>query len=174
MTTAPAPPPDPPHIDDAVSVRQGMHQLGTIVLKRLGEQDGVIAHLSRQVASGTSHLDGRLDALAGGVQLELGGIKGELGEVKAAIVAMGRAIDQLAQREAVTGSYMIQVAGMAGEAKGAATVSRSRRESDPVQRIASGVLVLFIKHGPAWLWRALPLIVAGGMFVLHKLGWLGK
>ena len=172
MTTA-HDPTDPPHIDDAVSVRQAMHQLGTIVLKRLSEQDGTIAHLSRQVSAGTSHIDGRIDAMASGMQLELGGIKGEQAEIKNAIVAMGRAIDQLAQREAVTGSYMIQVAGMAGEAKGAASAAR-HRDSDPVKAIVGGIVTVVVKHAPVWVWRALPLIVAGGMFVLHKLGWLGK
>ena len=113
--------------------------------------------------------------MASGMQLELGWIKGEVSEVKVAIVAMGRAIDQLAQREAVTGSYMIQVAGMAGEAKGAASAARrSQRDSDPVRAIVGGIVTVVVKHAPVWVWRALPLIVAGGMFVLHKLGWLGK
>ena len=95
----------------------------------------------------------------------------EVASVREAIISLGRAVSQLAEREQVTGSYLIQVAGMAGEAKGAA---RHKRESDPVKSIVVNVITLATKHLPIWGWRLLPLVTAGVMYVLHRMGALGR
>ena len=178
MTTqAPDATPTPkPWESEELSVRESLHRLGSHVIERLTAQDHDHEHVSKQVAD----LDRKIGAMADGIRLEIGNAVGEaiaaeLRPIKEAVIAQSRAIRQLTEKEAVTGTYIVQAANLAGRAEGKADAAmhQHRRSSDPVQKIASGVLVLIIKHGPVWIWRIAPLLVAGVMYVLHRAGLLG-
>jgi hypothetical protein len=135
-----------PWEDQELSVREALRRLGSHVIARLDEQD--------------TRSNDRHENLTRGLKLELGSMKD-------AIVAQSRAITQLAEREQVTGSYLIQVAGMAGEAKGAAHAAASQRKSlPPLLRAVNWVGGLLADH---WMLKA-ALLVAGALagWLLHK------
>jgi hypothetical protein len=94
-------------------------------------------------------LSGKVDAMSAGIALDMGSMRGELVAIKSAVEALSRAVTQIAEREQVTGSYMLTVANMAGRAEGAA--SKAKVESLP----------------PAAKWLARALTWAGESLVEH-------
>ena len=103
-----------------------------------------------------THVLAEIANLRGSLELELRGIHASL--------------NKLEDRSEDTGRHIIHLAEATGEAKGIAESSR-RRDSDPVRSLVVNVFTIAAKHAPRWLW---PLISAGVMLALHKLGWLGK
>lgn len=135
-----------PWEDEELSVRQALRLFASHTLEEQARMRGMLGLELQGVHTALDDGDSRL------------------ARIEAAVVSLGRAVRQVAEREQVTGSYLIQVAGMAGEAKGAAHAAH-RKSLPPILRTLNWLGERVADH---WITHLVTLAMGGGVaWLLH-------